>query len=52
MEDVDDAEGALSGRESNKARRSPDTELNISPDGDGDEDEGVEEEEEECLGMF
>ncbi|KAM9030389.1 bifunctional 3'-5' exonuclease/ATP-dependent helicase WRN isoform 1-T1 [Ara ararauna] len=47
LEDVDDAEGALSGRESNKARRSPDTELNISPD--GDEDEGVEEEEEECL---
>ncbi|KAM4671537.1 bifunctional 3'-5' exonuclease/ATP-dependent helicase WRN isoform 3-T3 [Amazona ochrocephala] len=49
LEDVDDAEGALRGRESNKARRSPDTELNISPDGDGDEDEGVEEEEEECL---
>ncbi|XP_065541047.1 bifunctional 3'-5' exonuclease/ATP-dependent helicase WRN isoform X1 [Lathamus discolor] len=48
LEDVDDAEGALSGRESNKARRSPDTELDVSPDGD-DEDEGVEEEEEECL---
>uniref|UniRef100_A0A672UYF9 DNA 3'-5' helicase n=1 Tax=Strigops habroptila TaxID=2489341 RepID=A0A672UYF9_STRHB len=47
LENVDDAEGALSGRESNKARRSPDAELNISPDGDGDED--VEEEEEECL---
>ncbi|XP_030899475.2 bifunctional 3'-5' exonuclease/ATP-dependent helicase WRN isoform X2 [Melopsittacus undulatus] len=47
LEDVDDAEGALSGREPNKAGRSPNTELNISPD--GDEDEGVEEEEEECL---
>ncbi|XP_061319823.1 bifunctional 3'-5' exonuclease/ATP-dependent helicase WRN [Pezoporus flaviventris] len=48
LEDVDDAEGALSGREPNKPGRIPETELNISLDGDGDEDEGVEEEEEEC----
>ncbi|NXF51423.1 WRN helicase, partial [Oceanites oceanicus] len=46
LEDVDDSKGVLTGRESNKARTTPDTELNI----DDDEDEGIEEEEEEeCL---
>ncbi|KFZ65178.1 Werner syndrome ATP-dependent helicase, partial [Antrostomus carolinensis] len=47
LEDVDDSKGAVMERESNKARRTPDTELNVVLD--GDEDEGVEEEEEECL---
>ncbi|NXK08506.1 WRN helicase, partial [Herpetotheres cachinnans] len=47
LKDVDCSEGVLTERESNKARKTPDTELNIAPD--GDEDEGIEEEEEECL---
>uniref|UniRef100_A0A8C3J7M4 Bifunctional 3'-5' exonuclease/ATP-dependent helicase WRN n=1 Tax=Calidris pygmaea TaxID=425635 RepID=A0A8C3J7M4_9CHAR len=47
VEDVDDYEGVLTERESNKARKTPDTELNVALD--GDEDEGVEEEEEEGL---
>ncbi|NXN32330.1 WRN helicase, partial [Nycticryphes semicollaris] len=47
VEDVDDSEGVLTERESNKARKTPDTELNIALD--ADEDEGIEEEEEECL---
>uniref|UniRef100_A0A8B9MZL9 DNA 3'-5' helicase n=1 Tax=Accipiter nisus TaxID=211598 RepID=A0A8B9MZL9_9AVES len=47
LEDVDDCEGFLTEGESNKARKSPDRELNIAPG--GEEDEGVEEEEEECL---
>lgn len=50
LEDVDDCEGVLTEGESNKARKSPDTELNVAPG--GEEDEGIEEEEEECLGMF
>ncbi|NXJ64148.1 WRN helicase, partial [Rostratula benghalensis] len=47
VEDIDDSEGVLTERESNKARKTSDAELNIGLD--GDEDEGVEEEEEECL---
>ncbi|XP_064306717.1 bifunctional 3'-5' exonuclease/ATP-dependent helicase WRN isoform X2 [Phalacrocorax carbo] len=48
LENVGDSEEVLTERESNKARKTPDTELNISAD--GDEDEGIEEEEEEeCL---
>ncbi|XP_050751560.1 bifunctional 3'-5' exonuclease/ATP-dependent helicase WRN isoform X1 [Gymnogyps californianus] len=47
LEDVDDCNGVLTERESNKARKTPDTELNLAPD--GDEDEGIEEEEEERL---
>ncbi|XP_072718147.1 bifunctional 3'-5' exonuclease/ATP-dependent helicase WRN isoform X2 [Ciconia boyciana] len=47
LEDVDDSKGVLTETESNKARKTPDTELNVAPD--GDEDEGIEEEEEECL---
>lgn len=50
LEDVDDCEGVLTEGESNKARKSPDRELNVAPG--GEEDEGIEEEEEECLGMF
>ncbi|KAM6401475.1 bifunctional 3'-5' exonuclease/ATP-dependent helicase WRN isoform 2-T2 [Pluvialis apricaria] len=46
VEDVDDFEGVLTERESDKARKTPDTELNVALD---DEDEGIEEEEEECL---
>ncbi|NWY54401.1 WRN helicase, partial [Chionis minor] len=46
-EDVDDCKGVLPERESDKARKTPDTELNVALD--GDEDEGIEEEEEECL---
>ncbi|NWH44098.1 WRN helicase, partial [Fregata magnificens] len=46
LEDVDDSKGVSTEGESNKARKTPDTELNVSPD--GDEDEGIEEEEEEC----
>ncbi|NXS06771.1 WRN helicase, partial [Neodrepanis coruscans] len=45
LDDVDDCEGALPERESNKARRTPDAEVNVTAD--GDEDEGIEEEEEE-----
>ncbi|NXW24710.1 WRN helicase, partial [Circaetus pectoralis] len=47
LEDVDDCEEVLTEGESNKARKTPDTELNIAPG--GEEDEGIEEEEEECL---
>lgn len=47
LEDVDDCEGVLTEGESNKARKSPDRELNVAPG--GEEDEGIEEEEEECL---
>ncbi|XP_040980768.1 Werner syndrome ATP-dependent helicase isoform X3 [Aquila chrysaetos chrysaetos] len=47
LEDVDDCEGVLTEGESDKARKTPDTELNVAPG--GEEDEGIEEEEEECL---
>lgn len=50
LKDVDDCEGVLPEGESSKARKTPDTEVDVAPD--GDEDEGIEEEEEECLGMF
>ncbi|KFQ16748.1 Werner syndrome ATP-dependent helicase, partial [Merops nubicus] len=46
LEDVDNSRGVLSERESSKARKTPDAELNVVPD---DQDEGVEEEEEEYL---
>lgn len=47
LEDVDDAKSVLTERESHKARKTPDTELNVALD--GDEDENIEEEEEECF---
>ncbi|KAM9295289.1 bifunctional 3'-5' exonuclease/ATP-dependent helicase WRN isoform 3-T3 [Morus bassanus] len=47
LENVGDSRGVLTERESNKARKTPDAELDVSAD--GDEDEGIEEEEEECL---
>ncbi|NXT18307.1 WRN helicase, partial [Syrrhaptes paradoxus] len=47
LENVDDSKGALTEGGSNKARKTPDTELNLVLD--GEEDEDVEEEEEECL---
>ncbi|KFW64218.1 Werner syndrome ATP-dependent helicase, partial [Pygoscelis adeliae] len=47
LEDVDESKGVLTERESDKARETPDAELNVAPD--GEEDEGIEEEEEECL---
>ncbi|KAM6072825.1 bifunctional 3'-5' exonuclease/ATP-dependent helicase WRN isoform 3-T4 [Theristicus caerulescens] len=47
LEGVDDSKAVLTESESSKARKTPDTELNVTPD--GDEDEGIEEEEEECL---
>ncbi|KFV91123.1 Werner syndrome ATP-dependent helicase, partial [Eurypyga helias] len=47
LEDVDDSKGVLTERESDKARKTPDKELDVASD--GDEDEGIEEEEEECL---
>ncbi|NWS70781.1 WRN helicase, partial [Crotophaga sulcirostris] len=47
LEDVDASKGVSTERESNKARKTPDTELNVEQD--GDEDEGIEEEEEECF---
>ncbi|NWR37892.1 WRN helicase, partial [Tachuris rubrigastra] len=47
LDDVDDSEGAVPERESTKSRKTPDTELNVAPD--GDEDEGIEEEEEEYF---
>ncbi|XP_035744707.1 Werner syndrome ATP-dependent helicase-like [Egretta garzetta] len=50
LEDVDDAKSVLTERESDKARKTPDAELNVALD--GDEDENIEEEEEECFGMF
>lgn len=45
LEDVDDCEGVLPKGESSKARKTPDAEVDVAPD--GDEDEGIEEEEEE-----
>lgn len=50
LEDVDNSKEVLTERESGKARKTPDTELNVAPD--GDEDEVIEEDEEECWGMF
>ncbi|NXX60918.1 WRN helicase, partial [Scopus umbretta] len=47
LKDVDDSAGVVTEGESNKARKMPETELNVAFD--GDEDEGIEEEEEECL---
>ncbi|NXD02247.1 WRN helicase, partial [Certhia familiaris] len=47
LEDVDDCEGVLPEGESNKAQKTPDTEVDVAPD--GDEDEGIEEEEEEYF---
>ncbi|XP_068044358.1 LOW QUALITY PROTEIN: bifunctional 3'-5' exonuclease/ATP-dependent helicase WRN [Anomalospiza imberbis] len=47
LKDVDDCEGVLPEGESSKARKTPDTEVDVAPD--GDEDEGIEEEEEEYL---
>lgn len=48
LEDVDDCEGVLPEGESSKARKTPDPEVDVAPD--GDEDEGIEEEE-EYFGM-
>ncbi|XP_021253034.1 Werner syndrome ATP-dependent helicase isoform X2 [Numida meleagris] len=45
LEDVDNSKEVLTETESSKSRKTPDTELNIAPD--GDEDEVIEEEEEE-----
>ncbi|NXK88927.1 WRN helicase, partial [Formicarius rufipectus] len=47
LDDVDDPEGVVPGRESTKAGKTPDAEVTVTPD--GDEDEGIEEEEEECF---
>ncbi|NWX43995.1 WRN helicase, partial [Steatornis caripensis] len=47
LDDVNDSEGVVTEKDCNQARKTPDTELNVVPD--GDEDEGIEEEEEECL---
>lgn len=47
---MDNSKEVLTERESSKARKTPDTELNVAPD--GDEDEVIEEDEEECWGMF
>ncbi|NXP60258.1 WRN helicase, partial [Chloropsis cyanopogon] len=47
LKDVDDGEGVLHEGESSKARQTPDTEVDVAPD--GDEDEGVEEEVEEYF---
>ncbi|NXW74399.1 WRN helicase, partial [Hirundo rustica] len=47
LKDVDDCEGALPEGESSKARKTPNTEVDVAPD--GDEDEGIEEEEEEYF---
>ncbi|XP_009865444.1 PREDICTED: Werner syndrome ATP-dependent helicase, partial [Apaloderma vittatum] len=47
LEDLDDSKGVVMETEANNTRKTPDSELNIIPD--GDEDEGIEEEEEECL---
>ncbi|NWW82847.1 WRN helicase, partial [Climacteris rufus] len=47
LKDVDDCEGVLPERESSKARKTPDTEVDLAPD--ADEDEGIEEEEEEYF---
>lgn len=45
-----DSSKVLTEMESSKARKTPDTDLNVAPD--GDEDEVIEEEEEDCWGMF
>ncbi|KFW81587.1 Werner syndrome ATP-dependent helicase, partial [Manacus vitellinus] len=45
LDDVDDSKGVVPERGSTKARKTPDTEVNVAPD--GDEEEGIEEEEEE-----
>ncbi|XP_071411477.1 bifunctional 3'-5' exonuclease/ATP-dependent helicase WRN isoform X2 [Pithys albifrons albifrons] len=47
LHDVDDSEGVVPESESTKARKTPDTEVTVAPD--GDEDEGIEEEEEEYF---
>ncbi|XP_072190502.1 bifunctional 3'-5' exonuclease/ATP-dependent helicase WRN isoform X4 [Excalfactoria chinensis] len=47
LEDVDNSKEVLTKREATKARKTPDAELNVAPD--GDEDEVIEEEEKECL---
>ncbi|NWU87348.1 WRN helicase, partial [Onychorhynchus coronatus] len=47
LDDVDDSEGVVPERESTKGRKTPDTEVNVAPD--GDEDEGIEVEEEEYF---
>ncbi|KFO87590.1 Werner syndrome ATP-dependent helicase, partial [Buceros rhinoceros silvestris] len=47
LENVDDSKGDVTERESDQARKTPDTELNAVPE--NDEDEGIEEEEEERL---
>uniref|UniRef100_A0A8C2TBG5 Bifunctional 3'-5' exonuclease/ATP-dependent helicase WRN n=1 Tax=Coturnix japonica TaxID=93934 RepID=A0A8C2TBG5_COTJA len=46
LEDVDNSKEVLTEREATKARKTPDAELNVEPN--GDEDEVIEEEEEEC----
>ncbi|XP_062349152.1 bifunctional 3'-5' exonuclease/ATP-dependent helicase WRN isoform X4 [Cinclus cinclus] len=47
LKDVDGCEGVLPEGQSSKAQITPDTEVDVAPD--GDEDEGIEEEEEEYL---
>ncbi|XP_027605188.2 Werner syndrome ATP-dependent helicase isoform X1 [Pipra filicauda] len=47
LDDVDDSKGVVPERGSTKARKTPDTEVNVAPD--GDEEEGIEEEEEEYF---
>ncbi|NXD42862.1 WRN helicase, partial [Copsychus sechellarum] len=47
LKDVDGCEGVSPEGESSKARKTPDTEVDVTPD--GDEDEGIEEEEEEYF---
>ncbi|NXY90046.1 WRN helicase, partial [Alcedo cyanopectus] len=46
LEDVDDSKGVVAEKEANRGRKTPDTEMDVAPE--GDEDEGIEEEEEEC----
>ncbi|NXH16502.1 WRN helicase, partial [Bucco capensis] len=46
LEGVNNSKEVLTEAESSKARKTPDTELNVAAD--GDEDEGIEEQEEEC----
>ncbi|NXU96717.1 WRN helicase, partial [Cettia cetti] len=47
LKDVDDCEAALPEGESSKSQKTPNTEVDVAPD--GDEDEGIEEEEEEYF---
>ncbi|XP_023782248.1 Werner syndrome ATP-dependent helicase [Cyanistes caeruleus] len=47
LKDVDDCEGVLPEGESSKGCKTPDTGVDVAPD--GDEDEGIEEEEEEYF---